>query len=284
MTTVDPKTLSPHPLNRAMPRIRPGMPEWQALFDDVRERGIQEPIRVVGNRVVDGETRRQVAIAIGLDQVPVVEVPEDQAIATIVEHLVLQKHLTRGQRAYICYPVAKPLADESKARRIANLKKGSVSRYPTESDSGNIGVFADFCKRVGFSQDLYEQAQTLHRLFSGDPETMRGRGLADADPEALRAEWEPKILDMVAPVGLGAALAGIAGAQATEGRPKSPNGPVQLQLFQQGVQAFDRVARDWTKHRAHARAEFVGAWRRVAAGWAPEMRRELADALLDGIA
>ena len=100
VTYRSPKDLRPHPLNRAMPRIQPGMAEWAALFDDVRTHGILQPIQIIGgNLVVDGETRRQIALAIPLETVPVVEVPQDEGVTVLVRHLCLQKHLTKGQRA-----------------------------------------------------------------------------------------------------------------------------------------------------------------------------------------
>lgn len=282
---VDPATLSPHALNRAMPRIRPGMPEWQALFDDVMERGIQTPIQVVGGtRVVDGETRRQVALAIPLAVVPVVDVPEDQGITVLVEHLVLQKHLTKGQRAYLCHHLAKGLEEEKRARWTANLKKGR-SPMPIESALGKMGDFSSFCERHGFSRDLFEQARTLHAIFAGDPSALKARNLEGADGKALKEQWEPKILDLENPVGLGAALAGMAGAKATEGREKTPNTEVQLDLFVDGVETLDRVAKSWPKLRKERRPEIVAAWAKVASGWPPDLRMELARALtrdLDG--
>lgn len=266
---VDPKTLQPHHLNRAMPRLAPPMPEWEALFDDVRERGIQTPLQVVGGtKVVDGETRRQVAIAIPLALVPVVDVPEDQGVTTLVEHLCLQKHLTKGQRAYLSYHLAKGLEAEKRARKVAHLKKGH-SPMPIESASGNIGDFGQFCARFGFSRDLFEQARKLHEAFDANP--------------SLREQFEPGILDLDDPKGLGAVLAGIAGKVSTEGREKQANSEVALEVFEQGVLALNDVARKWPKLRREARPEIVAAWTRVAAGWPRDLRIELAAALTRGL-
>lgn len=266
---VDPRDLSPHHLNRAMPRLSPGMPEWQALFDDIRDRGIQTPIQVVnGTKVVDGETRRLVAVAIPLATVPVVDVPEDQGVTTLVEHLCLQKHLTKGQRAYISYHLAKGLETESKARRMAKLKKGQ-SPMPIESASGNIGDFGTFCERFGFSRDLFEQARKLHAAFEADP--------------SLREQFEPRILDLNEPHGLGAVWAGIAGKHSTEGREKQPNPEIALEDWTDGVQAIDKVARKWPRLRREARPEIVAAWTRVAVSWPRDLRLELAAALTRGL-
>ena len=238
---VDPKSLRPHPANIAIPRLTQGMPEWLALRDDIEERGIQEPLQIHRHQVVDGETRRGVAVSLGLDAVPCIELDADEVLTTIRQHLILQKHLTKGQRAYILIPHMQATADELKARGMANLKKG-ISPVPTESAPGNIGIFENFCRANGFSRDLGEQARTLHGIFSGDRKTLAERNLEKADPDTLRATWEPRILDLDNPVGLGAALAGMAGELATKDKEKTPNGDIQLELFQEGASAIDRVA------------------------------------------
>lgn len=275
----DPKSLTPHPINRSIPRFIQGMPEWLALYDDIAERGIRKPLEIHGRHVVNGETRRGIAVAMGITEVPCIEIPEDQVLAAINEQLVGQKHLTKGQRAYLLVPIAGKILAEAATRRVANLKRGQ-SPMPTQSASGNIG---DFCENHGFSRDLFSQAETLHKIWAGDPETLRLRQLVGADVAALREEWEPKILALDAPVGLGAALAGMAGERATKDRPKAPNAEVQLDLFAQGVGTLDRVAKAWPKLRKGSRPEIVQAWTRVASAWPADLRRELAEALLRGI-
>lgn len=277
---IDPRDLIPHHLNRAMPRIRPGMPEWSALFEDIQERGIQTPIQVVGpNQVVDGWTRREVAVAIGVDTVPIVRVPDTEGVTVLVEHLCLQKHLTKGQRAYVCWHLTKGLEREKQARKALSLRKGN-SPMPIQSASGNIGDFGQFCERYGFSRDTFEQARTLHLIFAGDPFTLKDRSLVGVDHKALRDLWEPKILDLDEPKGLGAVLAGIAGAKATEGKERLPNPEVQLERFEEGVQAINSVAKLWPKIRRESRPQIVAAWSKLASGWPLDLRRELADALV----
>lgn len=282
ITLVDPKVLRPHPANIAIPRLTQGMPEWLALRDDVEERGIREPLQIHRHQVVDGETRRGVALSLGLEAVPCVELDEDEVLTTIRQHLILQKHLTKGQRAYILMPHMQATAEELRARSTANLRKGH-SPVPTESAPGNIGIFENFCRANGFSRDLGEQARTLHALFDGDRKTLAERNLDRADPAQLRATWEPRILDLDNPVGLGAALAGMAGELATKDKEKTPNGDIQLELFTEGAGAMDRVAKAWPKMRTADRPKIVQAWKRLTLAWPEEMRRELATALLDGM-
>lgn len=282
ITMRDPATLAVHPLNRAMPRFVQGMPEWLALCDDISERGFQSPIEVCGRHVVNGWTRVGIAKSLRLEQVPCVEVPEDEVYANIKAQLANQKHLTKGQRAYLLVPIAERVIKEADARKLANLKKGH-SPKPIESASGNIGVLEQFCADHGFSKDIFDQARTLHAIWAGDRSTLEARNLVGADVAALREEWEPKILAFDKPVGLGAALAGIAGEQSTRDKTKAPNPEVQLELFTDGAAQIDRVAKAWPKLAKARRPEIVMAWTRVASGWPADLRRELAQALLQGI-
>ena len=279
--TRNPAHLSAHPDNKFMPRLREGMPEWQALFDDVRARGVQEPLRIHGTHVIDGETRRNVAVLAGLDSVPVVEVPETEVYTTLREKLILQKHLTKGQRALLFVRMSSKVISEVRTRQIESLRKGSGR---TIADSvGDGRSLEQICADLGFSRDLFNQASALHGIFCGDAHTLKVRNLIGVDWKGLRDEWEPRIFDLDTPVGLGAALAGIAGQQATRDVAKAPNPETQLELFEHGVETLGRVAKAWPKLRREARPQIVAAWTRVAAGWPPDLRRELGEALLAGI-
>ena len=49
MDTRDPNLLRVHPLNRSMPRIKPGMPEWAELVRDICERGVQDCVSITAD-------------------------------------------------------------------------------------------------------------------------------------------------------------------------------------------------------------------------------------------
>lgn len=274
----DPRTLTPHPDNKGIPRFVEGMPEWMALFDDIRARGIQEPLRINGRHVIDGETRRNIAVAAGLTEVPVVEVPESEVYVVLLEKLSLQKHLTKGQRAFLLVKHGAKAIAAIKDRQLAALRTGAGRGI---ADSiGDAQSIEDLCASRGFSKDLYDQAQTLLGIFSGDPKILRARNLENADWKSLAEDWIPKILDLHAPIGLGAALAGIAGQKATNGVAKAPNAETQLDLFSDGVEALNRVAKAYPKLRKEARGELIATWTKIARGWPEDMRREMAAALV----
>lgn len=279
MDTRDPNLLRVHPLNRSMPRIKPGMPEWAELVRDICERGVQDCVSITADgQVVDGWTRTKASIAAGQVLIPVQVIDENEVVTKLAEKLVLQKHLTKGQRAFLVYPILKGLLAETKARSIANLKKG----FSPSSDSiGTRGTTAEeIAAQYGFSQDTLAQAKELHGIFEGDSKTLAARNLEGLDPAELRKEWEPKILDLDHPIGLGAALAGMAGARATKDTEKKPNSQTQLDLFNEGVGTLSSVAKNWEKLRTDARPVIVRVWRTAASAWPPEFRRELAEALL----
>jgi hypothetical protein len=284
--TRDPRQLRPHKLNKDLPRLGPGMPAFGALIDDIAVNGVKEPLTITpAGEVLDGETRRQAAIAAQRWDVPVVVADSDDVVATVYRRLALQKRLTKGQSAYVLFPMAKPLLEEAKQRRIAQLNKGADPRNPIESVFGKQATFEDFCRAHGFSPDLATQAKTLHLIFSGDLKSLKERNLEGADPAALRGEWEPKILDIENPVGLGAALAGMAGQRATKDREKAP--PVgQLELFTETITELGTVfePKRWTKTRPDDKAEIISAWRRAAAQWPADLRNQLAKALTEDLA
>lgn len=68
--------------------------------------------------------------------------------------------------------------------------------------------------------------------------------------ERLRQEWEPKIFDDDLPIGLGAALSGIAGAAATRGYAPQPRRNTALNNFVVGVRNLVKPANRWFKFDA----------------------------------
>ena len=282
MDTRDPNLLRVHPLNRTMPRIKPGMPEWTELVRDILQRGVQDCVSITHDgQVVDGWTRTKAAIAAGQVLIPVQVIDDNEVVTKLAEKLVLQKHLTKGQRAFLVYPLLKGVLAEAKTRSLANLQKG---HSPISDSIGNRGTTApEIAAQYGFSEDTLAQARELHAIFDGDAKTLAARNLQDLDGSDLRKEWEEKILDLDHPVGLGAALAGMAGARATRDTEKRPNSQTQMELFSEGVGTLSAVAKNWAKLRTEARPQIVRVWRAAASAWPPEFRRELADALISDI-
>ena len=97
---VNPASLRPNP-NDKRDRSSTTYREWLALLtSDVKERGIRNPIQVmrVGDSLVvlAGETRRQAAIAAGLDKVPVNILDRPLTTGEMLLEVLLENEMRRG--------------------------------------------------------------------------------------------------------------------------------------------------------------------------------------------
>jgi hypothetical protein len=285
--TRDPQTLHPHPAIKAMPRWAKGSEEWRAFVDDIRENGITHPVLVTHDGVViDGWTRITAARDLQLATVPVREVAADEAVQIIVREMCLRRNLTKGQRAYLAWPMFKALHAELQARHIESLKAGKISTLsPTFADSIGKGPASRhddaLGARIGVSGDLLSQARQLHAIFDGTLRKLPTHDITEPHDD-LKRYWEPRILDLDKPIGLGAAIAGIAGKEATEGREKGVSPLTQLSLFDQGLGALKTVfaTERWEKTPERVREQALTDFRLASAAWSPALRREIGTALL----
>jgi hypothetical protein len=196
----DPNTLIPHPEVAQFPRWDHDSDGFRGFCNDIREHGIRHPIQITPDGIVlDGETRRQAAIEVGLVFVPVVLVPENESFTVIVRELVQRRNLTQSAKAFWGYHLFAEAHMEARARRRDGLKKGQNSPSGTECQTGNIGEFANF---LGISERLFRHAAKVHEIFEKDPE--------------YRAQMLPEINEHG--IGLGAVVAGYAGQEATKGK------------------------------------------------------------------
>lgn len=242
-----PSDLRPHPLNCQMPRWTSDSQEWLAFLEDVQANGIKTPIRITErNEVVDGETRRLAARALNLPEIPCVIVGADEVNETMLRELQFRRNLTKGQRAYLAYPLLEGAVQSIRTRQITNLiSQGRPSVDSVDSRDLKVG---DFARSLGFSRDLFFQAQRLRDAFAQHPD--------------LQEQFEPRILSFEDPIGLGACLAGIAAVlEANEGdhgggRPVDTRR--QMELF---VGTFTRDLRNrfayWEKWDERTRVEVV---------------------------
>jgi len=186
--------------------------EFRAFKLDIKENGIRQPLKItVDGQVIDGWTRCRAAQLWAMLEVPCVVIPPDEVKETILRELTLRRNLTKGQLVYTVEPFLEDVTTEKlqKRAKTGQFTVGALSAPTVES----------WVKAYGFSERLLRQATWLRKKFTAHPE--------------LRAEWEPKILDMENPIGLGAAKAGIEGKAATTGKARGPEN--QLELFSEGI-------------------------------------------------
>lgn len=223
--TRDPRDLRPHALIKELPRWDREDPHWLGFVNDIQQHGVLHPLLITqGNVVVDGETRRQGAIAAGLEQVPVEFADESQAATIIMREMALRRNLTKGAIAYLT--VSSGLLDrvfeEARERQNARLKKGQVSVVDS-IDNGSLDGIA--CE-LGLGRDLLFQARKVVKIFAED--------------DAYRVDLEPKVL--AGEVGLGAVIAGYAGRKTTAGVDRKDR-PTEI-LFRTGLRTlFLRASR-----------------------------------------
>lgn len=229
--TRDPKDLRPLPYVAAMPRWPKEAPEWGAFVEDIRASGICHPIQILPDgRVVDGETRRQAALALGLKSVPVEVVADESAAAICLRELVLRRNLSKGQLAYVAVPVLGPVLEAAEAAHLERLKTGNQKgQEPTGTEFRMVGggQFSEvhtkekLAETLGITSRLLRQAEEVHSLFAKTDATpflwtgddakieLEQRGLDPETKLTMRQYYEPLILDPEHPTGLGAVIAGI---------------------------------------------------------------------------
>lgn len=208
----DPTSLALHPVARLLPELSDDDPEFVALLEDIRDRGILDPIKICEqNRILDGRHRWRAAKKLKLPLVPTITYGEEDAHPIILHSLLLRRHYSKGARAYFAYPL---LREEYKRAQL----------------QGTAGVTVEsLAERVGISKSLFKSAGQLHEIFERDPE--------------YKDLVLPKILSGES--GLGALIAGFAGRQATKSKARKDSN--QLDLFSRTFDDLDTRYQYWTK-------------------------------------
>lgn len=226
------------------------------LVADIRTHGILDPLRITEDgAVVDGRHRLRAAKLLDLDMVPVEVLRAGLEPAGVaISSLTARRHLTgKGQLAYAAYPLFAARHRELQESSSRGLRRGPQNSQPIPDSVPAIAA------ALGISVDTFQQAARLHEIFAADAE--------------LKAEWEPKIMAEDNPIGLGAAIAGIAGQAASTDRTPARNS------------ALARFASAWSHVATPASAwsKWTDAERDKAAETVRETVAKLPDPLLDVI-
>lgn len=197
--------------------------ELEALHGQLDQIGIQDPIPVTlqaqGPLAWDGRHRTAWAIKSGKSTVPCRLVTEAEGQALMEATVIGRRQWTKGQRAWLAVTLHPQVAGNTKGR-------------PVKSDS--VGFTAEsLATRFGVSADLIDQAVKIYRTFEQLP--------------TLREKHEPGIW---IGHGLGAVLAGIPGALATETKPKKP---ISWTTMQGPLSTLSSVAKSFAKWSAEER-------------------------------
>ena len=126
------RTWKPHPAADCFPLMVGAV--FKDLVEDIRANGMSQPVRVLGEYLLDGRNRVLAAIEAGLSTIPVIELPrETDAIALVASLNIHRRHLTNTQRSY----AAANLLALSRAAYLDN-NPGAVDpdTYPEDDDFG----------------------------------------------------------------------------------------------------------------------------------------------------
>src|SRR4051812_41014895 len=117
-------TASFHPLAEIFPLLEGD--EFTALANDIKERGLLEPIAQFENAILDGRNRYRACIATGVEP-RFVTVHTDDPLAYVISSNLQRRHLTESQRGMA-------------ASRIAELEKGANQHTPRGAPSQNAAA------------------------------------------------------------------------------------------------------------------------------------------------
>jgi ParB-like chromosome segregation protein Spo0J len=250
------------------------MAEHDALRSSLDELGIVEPIKAFrqGDRwvLVDGRHRLEwLDDAAGEHEnpeVPLIEVSEAEAVQIIKASVIGRRHWTKGQRAWlgVCqHPqVCAVKAEDS-------LKQNTAR---TDSIGAEVLTAPALASRLGVSADTVSQAVALYRAFYAP-------GQAASSPEAIEAAARREKYEHLiwGGAGLGGILAGIAGGDATGGKPKAQTGFHHLDAPLSQLVRLSKAFTGWGAEERFKAQRLLTA--RVKADMTPEFRLALAEAL-----
>lgn len=249
--------LKAHPLRARMPKRQKESLAFAALTEDIHANGVNEPLAITPDgHVIDGIERLQSAKDWQIETVPCLIHADEDAPRLIVASLVARRQMQRGAAVYCVIPLMSEFFANCERQRLVNLafgknkgpaipknlQKANVPRNPTEWGSEDV---ATACQRLGVGEETLRQARKLHRLLN-EPGAdflrteMGKQGLNLAGVAAVehqthqRNALEPRLL--AGELGVGAALAGMAGKASTQGT-------TRVDSVAREAQALDRLFR-----------------------------------------
>ena len=215
---IDPKKLKPHPLNESL--IPPMTPEeFEALVEDVKEKGVLQPLEVQKgtNFILDGRNRWKAALRANLESIPYreVDVPEKEVALYILERVPVHRNLTKAQKASLAAEYVLRLQKDlnSLERRLRNLlpfqstevnseknhiRSAKIGTSETDAKTGKVRELASI--RFGVSHTYIQIALNLKRYAPESFELLK-RGeitLQEAQGILTRARIEKEAAEIVA--------------------------------------------------------------------------------------
>jgi hypothetical protein len=257
--------LSNHPVADQVPMVQEEHYEAVAMRASIAEHGIQTPLHCdTKGRVFEGRHRLRAAKKLKLLEVPCIVESDDVAATRALYTAMARRQFSHGQRAIVIMSLQPRSEEERRARRLANLKKGSKppqipDAHRAHGKDGLADTLVAIAEKYGVSRDMLTRAERL---------------LTSASPKA------PKLIARVmnGDIELGAATAGLAGGMATEGKRKPQHD--YHRLFLNNFRSFARFSKGYGKiEDTHDRHEVIEAAEALPAILPEELRKALARGL-----
>lgn len=157
-----PKDLRAHPQAALIPSMT--VDEAAGFQADVELRGIMTPLDITEAGVVlDGRHRHRVALALGLEEVPVRIVSPEDEVDYMLAAALQRRHLTPSQRAALAIEHVGYLERRARAaeRKKANLRNSGLDVAPLPHRAGRTREYA--AKVAGVSPTLIQQTLTIQK-------------------------------------------------------------------------------------------------------------------------
>lgn len=159
--------------------------DLQALAEDILAHGLQQPIELLDDKIIDGRNRYKACLIVSVTPRFVKVYPQDP-VAHVLSRNLHRRHLTTSQRAMIAARAKEYYEEEAKKRQTSNLKRGDESpvvvKLPQREKQGENA-------EKGKSRDLAGQALRV----SGSTVDAASKVLEQAPPEVIKAVDEGKL-------------------------------------------------------------------------------------------
>lgn len=279
-----------HQILTSTPELPEASAEFQALLNDIRDRGVDNPLLVTeSGEILDGKHRHKAAMRLGVESLPCVIRDAGDARTIVVQSLVQRRHYSKGALAFAVLPYFEQMRMEALRRRDRvhcknlGIPDSDCSDSPVVPLSGTTGdglensinswgnkgrrtseVIAEY---IGVGTTVVKDAQALHDAL------MDLRSKHDDTAKAL--EWTREIEEKLysGHYGLGGAMTDLAGKRATKGKHRAPvdrgRGPAGLlcRAFEDGRKRWGY----WSQIDTHERNAVL----RKAEEWIREMPDDL---------
>lgn len=127
----DSTTLKIHPSAEWLPKLPES--EYEELREDIRKRGLREPLLVKHGWIVDGRHRYRACCELGIEP-QTVEYEGSDIIEEIASRNLFRRNLTPDQRAELVVKMlGEKLASEARERQRSGLKEGPKSPVALKS-------------------------------------------------------------------------------------------------------------------------------------------------------